>query len=98
VEVFAQSDCVIPAGRHIYLTDVIDPQGLTLHFTYDPSLLLPHDAARALEQDGAIGRLHGEFLVTVGNGTPVATARRFGVEWAAELRKAGVQAAILTAT
>jgi glycine reductase len=51
-----------------------------------------------LEREGAIGRLHDEFLVTVGNGTPVATARRFGVEWAAELRKAGVQAAILTAT
>lgn len=64
----------------------------------DPNRLLPLDAARALEQDGVIGRLHGEFLVTVGNGTLVATARRFGVEWAAELRKAGVQAAILTAT
>jgi glycine reductase complex component B subunit gamma len=64
----------------------------------DPNRLLPLDAARRLERDGAIGRLHGEFLVTVGNGTPVATARRFGVEWAAQLRKAGVQAAILTAT
>lgn len=64
----------------------------------DPNRLLPLDAARALEREGAIGRLHDEFLVTVGNGTPVATARRFGVEWAAELRKAGVQAAILTAT
>ncbi|MBV9315737.1 MAG: glycine/betaine/sarcosine/D-proline family reductase selenoprotein B [Pseudonocardia sp.] len=64
----------------------------------DPNRLLPLDAARALEREGAIGRLHGEFLTTVGNGTPVATARRFGVEWAAQLRKAGVQAAILTAT
>jgi len=64
----------------------------------DPNRLLPLDAARALERDGAIGHLHGEFLTTVGNGTPVATAKRFGVEWAAELRKAGVQAAILTAT
>lgn len=64
----------------------------------DPNRLVPLDAVRALERDGTIGRLHGEFLVTVGNGTPVATARRFGVEWAAELRKAGVQAAILTAT
>ncbi len=64
----------------------------------DPNRLLPLDAVRALERDGAIGRLHDEFLVTVGNGTPVATARRFGIEWAAELRKAGVQAAILTAT
>lgn len=64
----------------------------------DPNRLLPLDAARTLERDGTIGRLHDEFLVTVGNGTSVATARRFGVEWAAELRKAGVQAAILTAT
>ncbi|MBV9141809.1 MAG: glycine/betaine/sarcosine/D-proline family reductase selenoprotein B [Pseudonocardiales bacterium] len=64
----------------------------------DPNRLLPLDAARTLEREGAIGRLHTEFLVTVGNGTQVATARRFGVEWAAELRKAGVQAAILTAT
>jgi glycine reductase len=64
----------------------------------DPNRLLPLDTARALEGEGAIGRLHNEFMVTVGNGTPVATARRFGVEWAAELRKAGVQAAILTAT
>jgi betaine reductase len=64
----------------------------------DPNRLLPLDAARTLEREGAIGRLHGEFMVTVGNGTSVAAARRFGIEWAAELRKAGVQAAILTAT
>jgi glycine reductase len=64
----------------------------------DPNRLLPLDAVRTLEREGVIGRLHDEFMVTVGNGTPVATARRFGVEWAAELRKAGVQAAILTAT
>ena len=64
----------------------------------DPNRLLPLDAARELEREGAIGHLHGEFFCTVGNGTPVATAKRFGVEWAAELRKAGVQAAILTAT
>ena len=40
VEVFAQSDGVITAGRHVYLTDVIDPQGLSLHFTYDANLRL----------------------------------------------------------
>ncbi len=64
----------------------------------DPNRIVPLDAARALEGQGALGRLHGGVLVTVGNGTPVATAKRFGVEWAAQLRKAGVQAAILTAT
>lgn len=64
----------------------------------DPHRILPLDVARELEREGAIGTLHGEYLVTAGNGTQVATARSFGVEWAAELRKAGVQAAILTAT
>lgn len=64
----------------------------------DPHRIVPLDSARALEREGAIGHLHSEFLTTVGNGTSVATAKRFGVEWAAELRKAGVQAAILTAT
>jgi glycine reductase complex component B subunit gamma len=64
----------------------------------DPNRILPLDAARELEAEGHLGRLHGEVLVTVGNGTPVVTARRFGVEWAAQLRKAHVQAAILTAT
>lgn len=64
----------------------------------DPNRLVPLDVARALEREGAIGTLHGELLVTVGNGTSVATARGFGVEWAARLRAAGVQAAILAAT
>jgi RHS repeat-associated protein len=37
VEVFAQPDGVISFGRHVYLTDIIDSQGLTLHVTYDAS-------------------------------------------------------------
>jgi glycine reductase complex component B subunit gamma len=64
----------------------------------DPNRILPLDVAREMEREGAIGRLHGEYLGTTGNGTTVADARRFGMEWAAELRQAGIQAAILTAT
>lgn len=64
----------------------------------DPNRILPLDVARDLERSGRIGRLHAEYFVTTGNGTTVADAARFGVEWAAELRRAGVQAAILTAT
>ena len=64
----------------------------------DPHRLLPLDVARELEREGAIGTLHGEYFVTTGNGTTVPNARRFGVEWAAELRRAGISAAILTAT
>ncbi len=64
----------------------------------DPDRMVPLDVARELEQEGAIGRLHPEYLVTTGNGTAVASAKHFGVEWAVELHKAEVQAAILTAT
>jgi betaine reductase len=63
-----------------------------------PNRILPVDVARELEREGAIGGLHGEYFATTGNGTTVADARRFGVEWAAELHQAGIQAAILTAT
>lgn len=64
----------------------------------DPHRILPLDVARQLEGEGVIGTLHGEYLVTAGNGTSVSNARRFGVEWAADLRRQGVQAALLTAT
>lgn len=64
----------------------------------DPHRLVPLDVARELEREGRIGALHGAYLVTTGNGTPVANVRRFGVEWAADLRSDGVLAVILTAT
>ncbi|HEV7807915.1 MAG TPA: glycine/betaine/sarcosine/D-proline family reductase selenoprotein B [Solirubrobacteraceae bacterium] len=64
----------------------------------DPNRILPLDVAREMEREGTIGRLHGEVLATTGNGTTVADARRFGMEWAAELRQQNIQAAILTAT
>jgi glycine reductase len=64
----------------------------------DPNRILPLDMAREMEREGAIGRLHGEVLATTGNGTTVADARRFGMEWAADLRQQNIQAVILTAT
>ncbi len=64
----------------------------------DPHRIVPLDVARQLEQEGVIGRLHDEYLVTAGNGTSVGNACRFGEEWATDLRKQGVQAALLTAT
>ena len=64
----------------------------------DPNRLVPLDAARALEREGRIGRLHESFYTTTGNGTPVATATRFGREIAGELREAGVGAVLLSGT
>lgn len=64
----------------------------------DPNRVLPLDAARALVRDGRIGSLHDRYYATVGNGTSVENARRFGREIAARLLDAGVQAVILTST
>ncbi len=64
----------------------------------DPHRIVPFDVAQTLEGEGAIGHLHDAYLVTTGNGTSVGNARRFGVEWAADLRRSGARAAILTAT
>lgn len=64
----------------------------------NPNRILPLDVARELQAEGTIGRLYAEYFVTTGNGTSVANGARYGVEWAAELRKQGVQAAILTST
>lgn len=64
----------------------------------DPNRLVPLDVARQLEQEGRIGRIHDYFYTTTGNGTPVATAAKFGREIAEELREAGVQAVLLSGT
>jgi glycine reductase complex component B subunit gamma len=64
----------------------------------DPNRLVPLDSARAFEAEGRIGRLLGDFYTTTGNGTPVATATRFGQEIGAELAAAGVGAVLLSGT
>jgi glycine reductase complex component B subunit gamma len=64
----------------------------------DPNRLVPLDTVRALEQEGRIGRIYDAFYTTTGNGTPVASATRFGQEIAAELGEAGVEAVLLSGT
>jgi glycine reductase len=77
----------------------------TVHGGYDPTFanadpnrVLPLDVVRDLEREDAIGRLHERYYATVGNGTSVDRARRFGEEIAAQLVRDGVQAVILTST
>ncbi len=69
-----------------------------MHANADPHRIVPLDVARELEHEGAIGHLVAEYFVTTGNGTSVANARRFGIEWATDMRRSGARAAILTAT
>jgi glycine reductase len=84
----------LPAGEYVSVHGGFS----TVAANEDPQRILPLDVARELEREGAIGGLHHEYLVTAGNGTSVGNAKRFGTEWAADLRRSGVRAAILTAT
>ena len=76
-----------------------DPQDT---FYINPSLLLRTQTTaiqmRELEKEGKIGSLHDKYYATVGNGTAVASAKKFAAEIAAKLVNAGVQAVILTST
>ena len=64
----------------------------------DPNRVVPLDALRSLEREHVFAALHDYYYVTVGVGTAVNNARRFGEEIARELHAAGVQGVILTAT
>ena len=51
-----------------------------------------------MEKEGKIGKLHDFFYTTVGNGTAVASAKKFSEEIGAKLKAAHVDAVVLTST
>ncbi len=62
----------------------------------NPNRVVPLDVLRELENEGVIGRLHADLIVTVGVGTPVEVCQRMGEEIVDELHRANVSAAIFT--
>ena len=64
----------------------------------DPDRLVPLDALRQLEREGAVGKIHGEFLSTSGLSNPLSNTRRLGREMAEKVKREGVDAVILTST
>jgi glycine reductase len=70
----------------------------TTNANADPDRVLPIDVIRDFEREGVIGRLHDEYMMTVGSGMSTVDARRFAHEMADELRSAEVDAVIFTAT
>ena len=64
----------------------------------DPDRLVPLDALRQLEKEGAVGKVHGEFLSTSGLSNPLSNTRRLGREMAEKVKREGVDAVILTST
>lgn len=77
----------------------------TAHGGYDPTYanedadrVIPVDVLREYEKEGKIGELCRYFYTTVGNGTAVASAMKFGQEIAKDLISQNVSAVILTST
>ena len=77
----------------------------TAHGGYDPTYanadadrVLPVDVLRKMEKEGKIGSLYRYYYATVGNGTAVASAKKFGEKIVKELVADGVNAVILTST
>lgn len=77
----------------------------TAHGGYDPvyanengNRVVPLDVLRDMEKEGIIGKLHNFYYSTVGNGTAVASAKKFGEEIGKTLVAAGVDAVVLTST
>jgi glycine reductase len=64
----------------------------------NPNFVLPLDAVRALEREGAIGRVADFYCATSGNDQRLADCARNGREIASALVEAGVDAALLVAT
>jgi glycine reductase len=64
----------------------------------DPDRLVPLDVMRELEREGAIGKLHDEFISTSGLANPLSNTRRMGREMAERVKALGVDAVILTST
>lgn len=64
----------------------------------DADRVLPVDVLREMEKKGVFKKLHNKFYSTVGNGTAVASSKRFGAEIASRLIADGVTAVILTST
>lgn len=70
----------------------------TVFINQDPDRVLPLDAARELEREGKIGRLHPFYFTTTGNQCTLENAQKFGQGIARELIADGVQGVILTST
>jgi glycine reductase len=77
----------------------------TAHGGYDPvyanqdaDRVLPVDVMREFEREGIIGKLHNKYYSTTGNGTAVASAKKFAEEIARRLIADGVDAVLLTST
>jgi glycine reductase len=86
------------------IQDLVGPDFETVHGGFDttvgnedPDRIIPVDVMRDMEKEGKLS-LHNYLYSTVGNMGSITEMRRLGVEIAAELRAAGVEAVIVGGT
>jgi glycine reductase len=87
------------------ITDFTSENGETAHGGYDPvyanmdlDRVLPVDVIKEIVAAGGIGSLHDYWYSTVGNGTAVASAKKFANSIAQDLKADNVDCVILTST
>ena len=87
------------------VTDLTADTYETAHGGYDPvyanedaDRVLPVDVITDLVKEGRIGSLHKYYYATVGNGTAVASAKKYATEIGKKLIDDHVDAVILTST
>lgn len=87
------------------ITDFTPENGQTAHGGYDPvyanddlDRVLPVDVIKEMVAAGEIGSLHDYWYSTVGNGTAVASSKKFATEIAQFLKDDHVDAVIMTST
>lgn len=87
------------------VVDLTEATYETAHGGYDPvyanndaDRVLPLDVLREFEKEGKIGSIYKYYYSTVGNGTAVASAKKYAAEIARDLVADGVTAVILTST
>lgn len=85
--------------------DLVEGEFETAHGGHDPvyanedsDRVIPVDVLRDMEKEGKIGSLHRYFYSTVGNGTAVASSKKYGEAIAKRLKEDSVDAVILTST
>ena len=70
----------------------------TSYVNQDPHRLVPLDVLRDLEREGFIKKLFGDYFATTGVATTLDNGKRIGEGIASQLKKARVDAALVTAT
>jgi glycine reductase len=85
--------------------DLVQGEYETAHGGHDPvyanedaDRVIPVDVLRQMEKEAKIGSLHRYYYSTVGNGTAVASSKKYGEEIAKRLKEDGVDAVIMTST